>query len=110
LCGSFEGKELCFHILSGEVAAPDDVKYRFKFLDPTDAAFPWVKFKDLVFTTQKKREVLAALKTTAGRVLTDLELNKLADHLDLIDQTFKTDEAVTYQELDSIDNPALYTE
>jgi uncharacterized protein with ParB-like and HNH nuclease domain len=110
LCGSFEGKELYFDILSGEVAAPDDVKYSFKFLDPAVTAFPWVKFKDLVFTTKKQREVLDGLKASAGRALTGSELNKLDDHLDLVDRTFKMDEAVTYQELDSIDNADLYTE
>ncbi len=110
LCGSFDGKELCFDVLSGVVAAPDDIKYKFKFLDTSATAFPWVKFKDLIFTTKKKRELLDGLKAAAGRALTVVELNKLDDHLDLVDRTFKMDEAVTYQELDSIDNPVLYTE
>jgi len=110
LCGSFEGKELCFNLLSGEVAAPDDVRYIFKFIDPTAIVFPWVKFKDLVFNSKKKREILDDLKASAGHALSDAELNTLDDHLDLVDRTFKMDEAVTYQELDSIDNPALYTE
>ena len=110
LHGSYDGLELHFNILSGEVAAPDDVKYHFKFLDSTTAAFPWVKFKDLVFTTKKKREVLDDLKERASRDLTAVETNKLDDHLDLVDRTFKMDEAVTYQELDSIDNPSLYSE
>ena len=110
LCGSFEGKELYFDVLSGEVAAPDDVKYRFKFVDPATASFPLVKFKDLVFTTKKKREVIDDLEAKAGRTLTQPELDKLNDHLDLVDRTLKMDEAVTYQELDSIDNPTLYTE
>jgi uncharacterized protein with ParB-like and HNH nuclease domain len=110
LYGSFEGRELYFDALSGEVAAPDDVKYRFRFLEPDKAAFPWVRFKDLVFTSKKKREVVDSLKGTAGRELADAELNKLDDHLDLVDRTFKMDEAVTYQELDSLDNPTLYTE
>jgi uncharacterized protein with ParB-like and HNH nuclease domain len=110
LHGSYDGLELHFDILSGEVAAPDDVKYHFKFLDSTTAAFPWVKFKDLIFTTKKKREVLDDLKERASRDLTAAETNKLDDHLDLVDRTFKMDEAVTYQELDSIDNPSLYSE
>jgi uncharacterized protein with ParB-like and HNH nuclease domain len=110
LHGSFEGKELCLDVLSGDVAAPDDVKYGFKFLDSTATVFPWVKFKSLIFTTRKKREVMDSLKAIADRDLTQTELNKLDDHLDLIDRTFKMDEAVTYQELDSIDNPLLYTE
>jgi hypothetical protein len=110
LHGSYDGLELHFNILSGEVAAPDDVKYQFKFLDSATAVFPWVKFKELIFTTKKKREVMDGLKESAGRELTTAEANKLDDHLDLVDRTFKMDEAVTYQELDSIDNPSLYSE
>lgn len=110
LCGSFNGKELCFDILSGAVAAPDDVKYKFRFLDASAAAFPWVKFKHLVFTTKRKREILEELEQEAGRKLTGAEQNKIEDHIDLVDRAFKMDEVVTYQELDSIDNPSLYTE
>ena len=98
-----------FDILSGEVVAPD-VKYRFAFLDSATAKFPWVKFKDLVFTTRKNSDVSEELKANAGRDLTPVEIDKLTDHLDLIDRTFKMDEAVAYQELDSIDNPTLYTD
>lgn len=110
LCGSFEGRELYFNILSGEVAAPDDVKYRFAFLDQSRAAFPWTMFKDLIFTTKKKRELMDNICANAGRPLSEAELNKLDDHISLIDRTFKMDEALTYQELDSIDNPNLYSE
>lgn len=109
LKGSYEGREMFFDILSGEVAAPDDVKYKFAFLDST-ASFPWVRFKDLVFTSRKKGDVSDGLRAQAGRELTPTEVTKLNDHLDLIDRTFKMDEAVAYQELDSIDNPTLYTD
>lgn len=110
LKGSYEGREMFFDILSGEVAAPDDVKYKFAFLDSATAKFPWIKFKDLVFTSRKKGDVSEDLKANAGRNLTSIEIGKLNDHLDLIDRTFKMDEAVAYQELDSIDNPTLYTD
>lgn len=110
LCGSSNGRELYFDILSGELAAPDDIKFRFKFMETSVATFPWVRFKDLVFTTKKKRELLEGFKVSAGPDVTDLMLNKMDDHLDLVDRTFKMDEAVTYQELDSIDNPKLYSE
>lgn len=110
LCGSFDGRVLCLDMLSGKVAAPEDVKYQFLFLRPTEITFPWVRFKDLVFTTKKKRQVLAELRAEAGRELRSGELDKLEDHLDLVDRTFKIDEAVAYQELDSIENRELYTE
>src|SRR5438876_8739437 len=45
LSGSYEGRELYLDILSGEVSAPDDVKYRFEFRAASKAPFPWVKFK-----------------------------------------------------------------
>ena len=110
LRGSFEGRELCLDILSGEIAPPDDVKYRFKFLDSAAIVFPWIKFKDLIFTTKNKREIVTDLKVGAGQTLTNADTDKLDEHLDLVDRTFKMDEAITYQELDSIDNPTLYRE
>lgn len=110
LCGSYEGRELCLDVLSGEISVPDDVKYRFSFLDASHTLFPWVKFKDLVMTSRRQREVLEGLTSTAKHPLTDLELIKLDDLLRCIDRTFKMDDAITYQELDSLDNPTLYTE
>ena len=110
LRGSFEGREMCLNILSGEIAAPDDVKYRFRFLDSAAIVFPWIKFKDLVFTNKKKRHILTELRVDVKQTLTNAENDKLDEHLDLVDRTFKMDEAITYQELDSIDNPTLYSE
>lgn len=109
LCGSFNGRELHLDILSGELAAPDDVKYRFRFIDPQVAKFPFIKFKNLVFTAKRKRELYEDIRIQESD-LSEGDCNKIDDHLDLIDRTFKMDEAITYQELDSIDNPNLYTE
>lgn len=110
LMGSFDGKELAFDVLSGDLTAPDDVKYRFAFVLPARLRFPYVKFKDLVFTTRKKREIEDDIRQTAGRDLTDAERDRINENLDLIDRTFKMDETIVYQELDGIDNPDIYTE
>jgi len=110
LSGSFSGGELHFDVLSGTASLPDDIKYRFEFRPSATTVFPWVKFKDLVFTTRRKRELIQDIETRAGRILTDDEKDKIEGNLDLVDRTFKMDESVTYQELDSIDNPDLYTE
>jgi len=110
LCGSFAGGELHFDVLSGTAALPDDIRYRFGFRPAATTEFPWIKFKDLVFTTRRKRELIQDMETTAGRTFTNDEKDKIEGNLDLIDRTFKMDESITYQELDSIDNPDLYTE
>jgi hypothetical protein len=110
LKGSYEGRELYFDVLSGEVAAPDDVKYRFAFRKAESAAFPWVRFKDLALTAKKDPQLAKEITAAAGRGLTDVEAGKVADHVYLVGKTFKTDEVIAYQELDSIDNAELYTE
>src|ERR1700751_4584148 len=43
LKGIYEGRELFLDILSGEVAAPDDIKYKFAFRDSAETQFPWIK-------------------------------------------------------------------
>lgn len=110
LRGSFSGRELYFDLLSGTVALPDDIKYRFEFRQGATTVFPWVKFKDLVFTTRRKRELIQDMRTQVGRDFSDDEKDKIEGNLDLVDRTFKMDESITYQELDCIDNPHLYTE
>src|SRR5204862_3248613 len=61
-------------------------------------------------TAKNDRQLAKDIAAGAGRALTELELNKLDNHLNLVSKTFKMDEAITYQELDSIDTPELYTE
>jgi uncharacterized protein with ParB-like and HNH nuclease domain len=68
LKGRFEGKELYFDLLSGDLAAPDDIKYRFRFLAKAQAVFPWVRLKDLVFTNEKKRRCSLRLWSSTTEV------------------------------------------
>ena len=110
LHGSHEGRELYFDVLSGDVTAPDDIKYNFRFLATGAARFPWVSVKHLVNTSKRKRELVAEIREAAGRPLAQDEENKIADHLDLVDRTLRIEEIISYQELDSIDYPSLYTE
>lgn len=110
LKGSYEGRELYINILSGEVAAPDDVKYNFAFLDAPTAAFPWIKFKELVFSPKTSLVLAQQIIRDAGRQLTDVEQNKVSEHVALIFKTFHSDDGIAYQELDSIENKDLYSE
>jgi len=110
LRGSYGGKELYLDILSGELAAPDDVKFKFRFVDPKSAAFPHVRFKDIVFSDERSRIIAERIAQSAGRSLFEHEIDKIQDHVGLIRDTFFNESGISYQELDSIDQPALYTE
>lgn len=110
LAGTHEGRSLYFDILSGDLVAPDDVKYRFRFLTPSQATFPWISVRDLVTTTRKKRQLVADIRLEAARDLSPDEENRIVDHLDLVDRALRLEEIVSYQELDSIEHPELYGE
>jgi hypothetical protein len=109
LCGSYEGRELYLDILSGEVTAPDDMKYRFKFLE-VGAAFPWVKIKEIVFSAKTSLAQANALIASAGRQLSQSEQEKISEHVSIIFKVFHSDDGIAYQELDSLENRDLYTE
>jgi hypothetical protein len=110
LKGSYEGRELYLDILSGEVSAPDDVKYQFAFLDAKTAQFPWLKFKTLVFSTDDIYTAAQRIIDNAGRSLAEDERQRLSRHVAIVFKTFQSDDGISYQELDSTENPDLYAE
>lgn len=110
LKGSYDGKELYLDILSGQLAAPEDIKFKFKFLDARATAFPYVRFKDIVFSDDKPRVIADSIVANAVSTLSAAEQDKIKDHVDLIRETFFNESGIGYQELDSIDQAMLYTE
>ena len=109
LCGRYAGRELYFDVLSGDVAAPDDVRYRFRFLDEAKAVFPWVRFKDIVFST-KDPFTAADEVVRLGTDVSDVDRARIGRNVGLVFTTFHGDEGIGYQELDSTESPELYTE
>jgi hypothetical protein len=110
LKGSYEKKELYFDILSGELVAPEDIRFRFKFIESQKAKLPWVKFKDLVFSTDEYDEISENIITRFDRELTTDEKKTIRKNVARIVRVFQTEENIVYQELDSVDKPNLYTE
>lgn len=110
LRGSYEKKELFFNVLSGDLAAPDDIRYHFRFLDPANAAFPWVKFKRIVFSNDPPHRLAQQLESECAEALDDKSSERLVDNLWLANKVFVSEERLAYQELDSVDNPQLYSE
>ncbi|HFK2882770.1 TPA: DUF262 domain-containing protein [Stenotrophomonas maltophilia] len=108
LRGSYEGKELYLDMLSGEPKAPEDVRYRYRFL--ADAAWPWVKLKDVVNQLDRQNrlptQVAADLEEKAGTALSEAQRNRLLENVMLIWREFVHDDNISYQELDGVDSTA----
>ncbi len=106
LRGSYEGRELHFDILSGDPVAPDDIRFRFKFM--AQPQWPWVKLKDLVHDLERERpnKVFSKLESKAPDALNEGRRERLRDNLDLVWREFAHDENISYQELDGVDSDA----
>lgn len=110
LCGSHNKEELFFNVLSGELADPDEVRYKFRFLSPTKGAFPWVNFKKIVFSDAMPNLLANELVAQGGASVDVEQQEMLVKNLWQAKKVFVMEEAIGYQELDSVDNPDAYTE
>lgn len=109
LCGSYDKEELYFHVLSGgEAGDPEDMRFKFRFLKPSKALFPWVRFRDLVFSTDMPNKQSADLVARGGMALSPEQEDQLVTNLWQIQKVFVQGEVISYQELDSVENPQAY--
>ncbi len=106
LCGSYEGRELHFDILSGDPVAPDDIRFRFKFLPQPQ--WPWVKLKDLIHDLERDRpnKVFSRIESRTTTPLSDSQRERVRDNLDIVWREFAHDDNISYQELDGVDSDA----
>lgn len=113
LAGSYNGKELYFDVTSGAAASPEDIRYRFRFLRATDAPWPWVKFKQILKDMSKGHklamEVAQDVISIAPAPLAEDVSKRVQKNIARAQHEFITDENISYQLLDGIDDPGAYT-
>jgi hypothetical protein len=109
LKGSYNKKELYINILSGDLKAPEDTKYEFKFKDSKSVSFPWIKFKDIVLANKRPSEIQQEIIDSADN-LTKEQKYRIEDNIGLITFVFTTQENILYQMVDSLDRPNSYRE
>lgn len=110
LRGSHNKEELFFDVLSGASPDPDEVRYKFRFLNPAKAIFPWLNFKKIVFSDAMPNLLANELMAQGGMTLDAGRQETLIKNLWQAKKVFVMEEAIGYQELDSVDNPDTYTE
>jgi len=111
LLGSYSSKELYLNIFSGDLVAPEDIKYTFKFMNRKDGVFPFLKFKDIVMSEHRAGDIGRKLKGEfKSEIDTEEKEIKLERNLELIKDVFCTKESILYQLVDSIDKPEIYSE
>ena len=84
--------------------------FKFKFIPSKDAQFPWIKFKEIVFSNEQYDEIAEDLLENVAEELSKEKKTKVRKNIARVVKHFCTDESLVYQELDSIDNPKAYGE
>ncbi|PTY02061.1 hypothetical protein DB346_10070 [Verrucomicrobia bacterium LW23] len=110
LKGSYSStsRELYLDILSGDSANPEDIRHRFAFLDKSEATWPWIRFKDIIFTTKLETQIASQIKSRASEVVSSEEIEIIELNVGRARQEFVNNDNITFQELDGIDNPDAY--
>jgi Protein of unknown function DUF262/Protein of unknown function (DUF1524) len=109
LKGSLEGRTLHFDVLSGLSRHPEDVHFKFSFLDPEAAVWPWVPFADLIYNKKLAGEVGRDLVIRHHASPSNEELTRLSRNIERAKREFEVTEALIYQEIDSTDEDSSYT-
>lgn len=111
LKGSYSGRdrELYLDALSGDLVAPEDIRYRFEFRDTAKGVWPWVRFKDIISIHNKlDMEIAEDIERRVPVPLSADDRKRLHTNVARARQEFVHDDNITYQELDGIDKPDTY--
>jgi hypothetical protein len=109
LRGSYNSLELCFDLLSGDLVAPEDIRYRFVFKYVAGITWPFVRFKDIINEKVKlDLELVDHYLQQAPSTLTDIEKKRVERNIGRARREFVNESNLTYQELDGVDNPEAY--
>lgn len=112
LRGSYDGKQLYFNIASGEgeSGSPDEIRYKFRFLKPSKAIYPWILFSDIVAYEGLPNDLGEELVDRSPTALDKVAINRIIRNVWQVQQVFCNQERIAFQLLDSVDSPATYTE
>jgi hypothetical protein len=113
LRGSFDGRELHFDVLSGQNSLPEDVRYLFRFMRSNNAAWPWVRLKDLLHELSRGRklasDVAEEVCQRAPEAFDGDQKRRIQRNIERVQREFITDENISYQLLDGVDDPDAYS-
>lgn len=111
ICGSYEGKEMHFNLLSGQEANEENIKYEFKFMDEKEAPWNFIKLKDVVNSKERrgitKRNLITNIQKDCDEFTEEIRY-LIDDNLDQVINRFVSKEIISYDVLDNVDKSNYY--
>jgi uncharacterized protein with ParB-like and HNH nuclease domain len=109
LKGSIEGRTLHFDALSGMAKHPEDVQYKFKFLNEFEANWPWVSLSEIIYNKKLAGQIAKDILSRKNIELSDEDFSTLSRNVERAKREFEVTEALLFQEIDSTDEDNTYT-
>lgn len=109
LKGSIDGRTLHFNLLSGTGESVEESRYHFAFKNPKTAGWPWVQFRDLIYTSKLTEEIISGLPTEATAKLSADARRTVTRNIARAKREFETTDAIVYQEIDGTDEDSNYS-
>lgn len=108
LKGSYNGRQLYFNLLSGDLKARTIEDLSLSFMQMP--RLPLDKIQFFRFPDKRNKEFKHEIQATAERQLDAKEDDRLEENIELVRNVFCLQENILYQEVDSIDRPQAYSE
>ncbi|WP_441317324.1 DUF262 domain-containing protein [Herbaspirillum seropedicae] len=110
LKGSIDGRSLHFDLLSGDEKAPDEIKYRFSFIAPDQASWPWANFGEIIYSKKLAGHIVRDILAKEGIEISEKEKERISDNIERAQREFEKSDAILYQDIDGIsgDEPFLF--
>jgi len=108
LKGSIGGREMYFDLLSGNAKLPEEISFRFSFLEKDSVEWPWVRFSGLIYSKRLSNEIAEELIAKANVDLSKDKRRLITRNIDRAKREIEVAEVLLYQELDSTDEESTY--
>ncbi len=108
LKGSIEGRTLYFNLLSGAATSVEEAKYQFSFKHDEEAAWPWVRFSDLIYTKELSTQIAKKLIKQSDIEMGSDKADLVISNIDRAKREFEVAEAIIFQEIDGTDEDTEY--
>ncbi len=110
LKGSYKGGVLHINVLSGAPRAPEDVRYRFSFIDPQKAKWPEVPVGEIVYSKKLAGQIASQIISDADQEISEADAETASRVIERVKREIEVTEALLYQEIDGTDedNPFAF--
>jgi Protein of unknown function DUF262/Protein of unknown function (DUF1524) len=108
LKGSYQGRTLHLNVLSGVPLAPDDIRYRFSFIELGKAAWPLVPLSKIIYSNKLAGQIAKEVIAAAGQQVSETDSDSATRVIERAKREIEVSETLLFQEIDGTDEDSHF--